>query len=229
MGNPDLLPIRFGGQTVLLDPAGVALFEASRTLLVADLHLEKGATFARRGRFLPPYDTAETLARLGRLIARHDPARVITLGDNFHDDAASGFLSDEAVGAIAAMARGRDWVWLTGNHDPSPPAHLPGDVLDELTLDGIALRHIAERTDNDPEISGHLHPAAKVRVRGKSVRRPCFACDGRRLILPSFGAYTGGLNLTDRAFAGLFDQPNLNAYMLGAERIFPVPGSSLVA
>jgi metallophosphoesterase superfamily enzyme len=92
----------------------------------------------------------------------------------------------------------------------------------------LTLRHIPEPDAAPGEVSGHLHPCAKIKVSGRCVRKPCFASDGKRLILPSFGAYTGGINLREQAFAGLFDKTRLTAFMLGSRRVFPVAAAQLV-
>jgi len=226
--EPVLFPYEFGGTAFLLDPCGVAYLPEFDTLLVADLHLEKGSSFARRRQFLPPYDTMTTLSQLSVAVMRHDPATIITLGDNFHDDEASARLSQDAISMIETLARGRSLVWITGNHDPSAPEHVPGESVRELAIGDLTLRHIGDANASCGEISGHLHPCAKIKVSGRSIRKPCFASDGRRMIFPSFGAYTGGLDVQDRAFYGLFDKKRLTAFMLGSNRVFPVAASHLV-
>lgn len=222
------LAVDYGGERVLLDPAGAAFFAGPSMLAVADMHLEKGSSFARRRMFLPPYDTPATLARLAALVAKYEPKMIVSLGDGFHDDEASGRLAAETVAAIEALAAGRTMVWVAGNHDPSPPANVPGDCVDSLAMGPATFRHIAERDCATHEVSGHYHPAAVLRGRGKAVRRSCFASDGTRLILPAFGAYAGGLNVRDRAFDGLFDLAALRAYMQGTGRIYPVGWRDLI-
>lgn len=217
-----------GAMAATLDPAGVIYVQSCATLVVSDLHLEKGSSFARRRQYLPPYDTDETLKRLAVLVEKYQPRTIISLGDSFHDDDASARLPEHALASVQAIAAGRTMVWVTGNHDPSPPAFVPGDAVEELALDGVALRHIARRDETGPEMSGHYHPCAKIHVRGKNVRRPCFATDQTRMILPSFGAYTGGLNVLDKAYGGLFDGKRFCAYMLGTDRIYPMAAKTLV-
>ncbi|MEQ8400840.1 MAG: ligase-associated DNA damage response endonuclease PdeM [Roseitalea porphyridii] len=224
----EALAVDYGGERVLLDPAGIAFFPAASMLVVADLHLEKGSSFARRRMFLPPYDTPATLARLAALIAKYEPRCVVSLGDGFHDDAACERLSPETVAAIEALAAGRTMIWVTGNHDPSPPVNVPGDSVDTLATGQVTFRHIAERGCATCEVSGHYHPAAILRGRGKAVRRSCFASDGVRLILPAFGVYAGGLNVRDRAFDGLFDLGAFRAYMQGTDRLFPIGWRDLI-
>jgi DNA ligase-associated metallophosphoesterase len=224
----EALTIDFGGERVLLDPAGIAFFPDTRMLVVSDLHLEKGASFARRRIFLPPYDTPATLARLAALVAKYEPAIIVSLGDSFHDDEASERLSADTANAIEALACGRTMIWVTGNHDPSPPANMPGDSVDSLAAGAITFRHIAQHGHPGCEVSGHYHPAAILRGRGKTVRRSCFASDGARLIMPAFGVYTGGLNVRDRALAGLFDLGAFRAYMQGTDRIYPIGWRDLI-
>ncbi len=216
-----------GGQSVLLDPGGVLIFAEARVMVVSDLHLEKGASFARRGVFLPPYDTAATLARLSALVAKHDPAMIVSLGDSFHDERASQKIDAQTSSAIAALARGRDIIWVTGNHDPAPHHHLPGTSVDMFALSGVTLRHIADPACTMPEISGHYHPAAILAAKGKMVRRACFASDGVRMIMPAFGVFTGGMNIREREVIHHFRRADLIAYMLGTDRVYPIAARDL--
>jgi len=203
-------------------PEGALWWDHERLLVVADLHLEKGSAFARRGQLLPPYDTAATLARLSDLIGRLDPKVVVALGDSFHDDGGPDRLSPRDRLTLAALQVRRDWVWVAGNHDPAPPAGLAGTHVDALAVGPLTFRHEPQPAPAEGEVAGHLHPCARVIGRGRSVRRPCFAGDGYRLILPAFGAYAGGLDVLDQAFAGLFSPATFRACMLGDERVYPV-------
>ena len=201
-----------------------------RLLVVADLHFEKGSSFARRGQMLPPYDTAETLARLSRLMARLDPAAVIALGDSFHDDGGAARLLPRDRAALATLQSGREWIWIAGNHDREMPADLAGMHADTLAIGPLVFRHEpATGEDAAGEIAGHLHPGARVIRRGRSIRRPCFATDGKRLVMPAFGAFTGTLNVLDKAWRGILHREDLTAYLMGPGRLYPIPGSSLAA
>ena len=221
------LRMRFAGADIALDPAGALWLPASRTLVVADLHLEKASALARRRVFLPPYDSAATLSALARLILRRNPARVICLGDSFHDEGGAGRLGGHEKARLGMLQAGREWVWISGNHDPALPADLPGKRADVIIADGLTLRHEPQAGAGRGEVAGHLHPAAKVRRHGRSVRRRAFVSDGTRLILPAFGILTGGLNVLDRAFAGLFGDRGFRAFMLGDARIHAVARSAL--
>ncbi len=221
--------VAIAGTDAVLDPAGALWLAASRTLVVADLHLEKSSSFARRGMLLPPYDTGATLALLAELVTRRDPRRVVCLGDSFHDRGGFGRLAELDRLQLARLQRGRDWIWVKGNHDPELPAEIGGDLVAELAADGLTFRHEPMPGTSSGEVAGHLHPSAKVRSRGRAVRCRAFATDGQRMVLPAFGVLTGGLNVLDRAFAPLFAAGSLQAVLIGSGRLFPVAFSALVA
>ncbi len=217
----DLL-IDVNGETVLLDNCGAAFLPAQSTLVFADLHFEKGSSYARGRQYLPPYDTINTLLRMARAVARHNPARVIALGDSFHDREAGGRLGLEERGLLDSLCRSARFAWIAGNHDPDPPDWLDGEVTDWARAGGLVFRHEPLSVFEMGEVAGHLHPCASVSKWGRSVRRRCFVSDGLRLILPSFGAYTGGLDVGDGAIAALFAGP-FHAYMLGQTRVYAIP------
>jgi DNA ligase-associated metallophosphoesterase len=224
--SPDV--IRLAGTEFLADPSGALYWPDEGALIVADLHLEKGSAFAKRGMLLPPYDTAATLARLARLIARWTPRLVIALGDSFHDaDGHARMAASDRV-ALAALQRSRDWLWIAGNHDPHPAPTLGGSAAALLTVGSLVFRHEPSPTPCDGEIAGHLHPAARVALRGRAIRRHCFAADGHRIVMPAFGAYAGGLNIRDRALAGLFGH-GLTAHLLGEQRLYAFSAAHCLA
>lgn len=215
--------LRLGGETLMLDPLGVLYLPARAMLVVADLHFEKGSAFARRGAFLPPYDTARTLRRLGWSVERYRPEVVVSLGDAFHDAAGPASLGEAERSGLQALMRGRRWLWIRGNHDPEPPVALGGEVVDQLDIGGLRLVHLPDaEADGRVLIAGHLHPKARLAQGARRASRACFAADAARLLLPAFGAYTGGLNVLDPAIAGLFPT-SFTAYLLGETRLFPVP------
>jgi hypothetical protein len=211
------------GITFVADLSGALFWEEQRLLVVSDLHLEKGSSFAARGVLLPPYDTAATLGRLSAVIARHDPRMVIALGDSFHDREAHGRLSAADRDAIAGLQVRRDWIWISGNHDPALTPDVGGVVASEVAIGRIAFRH--EPTGAVGEIAGHLHPKARVSTRGRSMERRCFASDGERAIMPAFGAYTGGLSIRDAAFARIFQTLGFMAHVLGDVRLHTIAAS----
>ena len=220
------LRLTVNGAEVLMRCSGAVWLEGPRALIVADLHFEKGSSYARRGQMLPPYDTRETLTRLEAEVAATDPTVLIFLGDSFHDRKAEGRLDGEDHRRIAALAGGRTLVWVVGNHDADGPKALPGDIADELTFETLTLRHEPQPGVQPGELAGHLHPAARVAGRGRTVRRRCFISDGLRVVLPAFGAYAGGLNVKDRAFHGMFATRPL-AGALGSGRVHPIGWGSL--
>jgi DNA ligase-associated metallophosphoesterase len=217
--------VRVGDVVLHADCAGALYWPEEGLLAVADLHLEKGSSFARRGTLLPPYDTTETLSRLARLIARHAPRVVISLGDSFHDGGGPARLVAQDRASLAALQRGRDWIWITGNHDPDPAEGIGGSFGATLCIGALQFRHEPSRDAPAGEIAGHLHPVARIVQRGRAVSRRCFATDGGRLVMPAFGAYTGGLNIRDRAFAAVFGADKFTAHMLGDNRLYAFAAS----
>jgi DNA ligase-associated metallophosphoesterase len=215
--------VRVGSVTLCADLSGALYWESERLLVVSDLHLEKGSSYAARGVLLPPYDTVATLASLSAVIARHDPRTVIALGDSFHDRKAHERLSAPDREAIAALQMRRDWIWISGNHDPALPSDIGGVVANEVALGPILFRH--EPTGAIGEIAGHLHPKARVTTRGRSLERRCFACDGERAVMPAFGSYTGGLNIRDIAFSKIFQTLGFMAHVLGDRRLHTIAAS----
>jgi DNA ligase-associated metallophosphoesterase len=219
---PPRADIAVAGVALHGDCLGALYWPQESLLVVADLHLEKGSSFARRGTLLPPYDTAATLAGLARLIAHYAPRRVIALGDSFHDGGGPARLSAQDRSALIALQRGRDWVWIAGNHDPDPANGIGGTFAATISIGLLTFRHEPSRDAPDGEIAGHLHPMARVAQRGRAVGRRCFATDGKALVMPAFGAYTGGLNVRDRAFAKVFGARAVTAHMLGERRLYAI-------
>ena len=215
--------VNLAGISLLADPSGAIFWEEQSLLVVSDLHLEKGSSFAARGVLLPPYDTLATLSRLALVIARHDPRVVIALGDSFHDRDAHARLSADDRDALGALQSRRDWIWIAGNHDPAIPSDLGGVVAAEVAIGPIAFRH--EPTGVPGEVAGHLHPKARVPTRGRTVERRCFACDGERAVMPAFGAYAGGLSIRDEAFTRIFGAPDFMAHVLGDNRVHSIAAS----
>ena len=210
--------VAVAGIALVADPDGALYWPEHGLLAVADLHLEKGSSFAARGQLLPPYDTAATLARFARLITHYAPRAVVALGDSFHDGGGPARLSMEDRDNLLALQRGRDWIWITGNHDPDPAANIGGAFHATVTLGVLTFRH--RPTGVAGEVAGHLHPVARVSQRGRAVSRRCFAADATRLVMPAFGAFTGGLNIRDAAFADLFGTLKFTAHMLGEGRLY---------
>jgi DNA ligase-associated metallophosphoesterase len=215
------------GERLMLDPAGFVAWPAQRLLAFADLHLEKGSHFAAGGRFVPPYDTRETLEKLGQALRRYAPRKLVFLGDSFHDAKGYERLAAPDRVTLTRLLQGIEVIWVLGNHDPVAPAGLPGEAMEEWQHGKLTFRHIA-RPGATAELSGHFHPKATMPTRAGGVTRPCFLSDGRRILLPAFGAYTGGLDIRDPAIAGLFPRGG-RAFLLGEERLFSFPTGPLRA
>ena len=198
------LSFDFCGEEFRLTTGRALYWPREQALLVADLHLEKASFYAQHGQLLPPYDSRETLERVSLAIRETGARRVFTLGDNFHDSAGADRLEPHAAGMLAALTRATDWVWITGNHDASMEARSGGALAEELEIAGIILRHQAQAGETRPELSGHYHPRLQITVRERHIRRPCAvvsqdANGSGRVILPAFGALTGGMDAADAA------------------------------
>jgi DNA ligase-associated metallophosphoesterase len=209
--------LRIAGIDMIADLSGALFWAEERLLIVSDLHLEKGSSFATRRVLLPPYDTAATLAELHAVIAQHNPRTVISLGDSFHDRDAHQRLDITNRTTLTELQAGRDWIWIAGNHDPDLPPEIGGTVANEMRMGPLTFRH--EPTGALGEIAGHLHPKARISQRGRSLERRCFASDGMRAVMPSFGAYTGGLSIRDEAFKVIFQTSAFMAHLLGDRQV----------
>ena len=213
--------VELGEAELLLRASGVLWLSRARTMVAADLHLEKGSAYARTGQLLPPYDTADTLGRLAAEVAALDPAVVVLLGDSFHDGESEARMAPRDTQRLEAIAERRRLVWVVGNHDADGPKDLPGEIAPDIRIEGVVFRHEPVAGPQAGEAAGHLHPCVRVAGRGGRVRRRCFVTDGARIVLPAFGAYAGGLNVRDAAFAALFARPPL-AVALGPDRAQPI-------
>ena len=189
-----MVPFSFAGETFEATPSGALYWPAHRALLVADLHLEKASWFARLGQFLPPYDSHATLTELGAEVERSGAERLYCLGDSFHDSFGCDRLPGDARALLTGLTSRLDWTWIVGNHDPGFADHCGGRIEDEVRLGEVVLRHEAVRNDPRPEISGHFHPKLRLNLKGRHVSRRCFVVSATKLIMPAFGALTGGLD-----------------------------------
>ena len=216
--------ISVAGTGLVADCDGALYWPEQGVLVLADLHLEKGSSFAARGVLLPPYDTAATIDRMERVIARYAPRAVIALGDSFHDGHGPDRMGEKDRAALARLQHGRDWVWILGNHDDAPRPGIGGRFVPVLAVEPLVFRH--QPTGAQGEIAGHLHPLARVAAAGHAISRRCFASDGTRLIMPAFGAYAGGLNVRHRAFAKVFGTRAFTAHLLGAGRLYSFAASA---
>ena len=219
--------ISINGERLIADKLGALYWPAREMLIVSDLHFEKGSSFAGRGIMLPPYDTRSTLMRLEKLIRTYQPSHVLSLGDAFHDRGAETRMDDEDASRLEALTRNANWLWVLGNHDPAPPTRFGGAANVEFRFDKLIFRHEPAQSDYGGEIAGHLHPCARIAAEGRVIRRRCFVVDAdQRLIMPAIGAYTGGLNILDQAYAGILKAPT--AWVMGTEGVYPISAEYLV-
>ncbi len=212
-------PIHLAGERLMLDPAGALYWPAQRLLVVSDLHLEKGSSFARRGMLLPPWDTKATIDRLVLLLRHWRPSVVVALGNSFHDTGGAARMPPGEAARLRAIAAAMRFVWVQGNHDPHPPEDFGGEWFETYVAGPLMFRHQAAPGTSAGEVCGHHHPKAAVPARGGQVCRPCFVADARRIMMPAFGTYTGGLDVTDPAIARLFPRGG-RVFLLGRERLF---------
>jgi len=223
------MQVSFMGNTLSLDPSGCLFWHEEKLLVVSDLHLEKGSSFAaKKSLFMPPYDTQATLEKLALRIAHWQPKTVLSLGDSFHDDDAATRLPNSYKQHLTQLMHDREWIWVSGNHDPTPPKDLGGTFCEEVQIGTVNFCHEPMIDFKLGEIAGHLHPSSKIRQRGKNVRRRCFIGDNKRMIMPAFGSFTGGLNVLDRAYDGLFSARNFTTWLVSGENIFEIDGKKLV-
>ena len=204
--------------------SGALFWPRENALLVADLHLEKGSFFARFGQMIPPYDSRETLERVALALRESGARRVLCLGDSFHDAGGAARLEPHAAGMLAALTRATDWAWITGNHDEGAQPAEGGALVEELNIGGIALRHQAQTGEAGLELSGHFHPKLRLTVRGRQIVRPCAVASDNRLVLPAFGAFTGGMDAADPAIlAALQPARAIRALVPTREKLVQVP------
>lgn len=213
----------FGGRDLALLADRAIFWPARQSLIVADLHFEKASWFAATGQYLPPFDSEATLARLTALVDRTGARELWCLGDSFHDAHGPGRLSGSAQAMLAALATTLRLVWITGNHDSA--AAFAGESMDEAVIDGLVLRHEALAGEQRPELSGHFHPKIRVETAMRGISRPCFLHSGNHLILPAYGALTGGLDVHDPALSHL-DAGDAAAIVVTERALLRVPVST---
>jgi len=210
------------GKSLVADMSGALYWPGQNMLVIADMHLEKGSSYAAHGQMLPPYDTRETLLRLARVIDIYNAETIVALGDSFHDRAAFERMSEEDRQILQLIQDDRRWIWVSGNHDPDIADEAGGERVHILDIGGLTLRHDPRAGQMTHEIAGHMHPAARLSLYGYGLRRPCFIGNRRRLIMPAFGSYAGGLNVLDPAFDVLFGCDGFAVWMLGEEGLYPI-------
>lgn len=226
MTDASLQTFELNGAALLAHVSGALFWPDEKLLAVADLHLEKGSAFAPRGELLPPYDTRETLERLARLVALLRPSSLLFLGDSFHDRFGPERLAPADLKRLAELQQVAELIWIEGNHDLGSHPQDLGRALASLEVGPLVFRHEAEADSVAGEVSGHFHPKARIRVSTGATSTRCFIFDRRRVILPAFGAYTGGLSVRHPAVATHF--PNgFKLIALGQQRAALLPETAL--
>ncbi|USI71790.1 ligase-associated DNA damage response endonuclease PdeM [Sphingomonas morindae] len=216
----------FAGTELAALAPGALWWAARRALILADLHLEKASFFARAGQMLPPYDSAATLAAVAALVETTDAGEIWCLGDSFHDAQGCERLAPDDQARLRGLTRRTRWTWIAGNHDAGAATladHCGGTVVAEQRVDGLMLRHEAEPDEDMPELSGHFHPKLRLTVKGRRVARRCFVASRSKLILPAFGALTGGLDAQHPAIARALGHGPAEALVPLADRLLRFP------
>jgi DNA ligase-associated metallophosphoesterase len=212
----------FCGHELMALPQGALFWPARQALLVADLHLEKASWFARLGQMLPPYDSLATLADLTAVVAATAAREIWCLGDSFHDRHGCDRLPERARTMLISLTGATSWTWITGNHDPGFADHCGGAIVGEAVVGGLVLRHEADPGETRPELSGHFHPKLRITQRGRQVSRRCFVATDRKLVLPAFGALTGGLDVNHPEIVRAVG-PSAQALVPVADRLLRFP------
>ena len=201
--------INFCDHLMILHHQGVLFWPEMKLAVVSDLHLEKGSYYAELGQFVPPHDTYQTLLQLKSILDFGAIHKVVLLGDSFHDNDGYDRMSRQERDMLNYLCNKYELIWIIGNHDND--FALDGvKFCDEITIEDVVFRHEHQNLATN-EISGHYHPKAYLKLQGKKVTRPCFIHDDKKLIMPAFGAFTGGLNHNDPVIQAIFT----NEYYLG--------------
>jgi metallophosphoesterase superfamily enzyme len=210
-------PVAVCGRQLIADHSGALYWPSQRALLLGDLHLESGPPSDRAH---GPSHARRTLLKLAEVLDRYEPATVVALGDRA-DSGAAGMSPDE-LEILHILQEDRAWIWLGGHAGSYLARQLGGETVAELVLSGLVLRSRPSPGCATHEICAHLKPAARLSMYGYNLRRACFVGNGKRLVMPAFGASNGGLNVLDDAFRPLFGTGGMAVWMLGSEGLYPV-------
>jgi DNA ligase-associated metallophosphoesterase len=215
------------GKSFIADQTGALYWPAEKTLVVSDLHLERGSYLADEGVVLPPYDTTSVFEKLEEALDRYDPSRVIALGDSFCTDSEAR-LSAHDADWLYDLIEDRDWYWISGPDQAPIPECFGGTVLPHVTLGGIKFRYEPVRAPVSHEIAGRMHPVAQISEYGHVMRGRCYVSNGMRLMLPSMGKYSAGANVLGSAFDSLLGHEGLFVWSINAGRVTQVASGQLL-
>lgn len=216
------LEVSFAGHTLVLDADLALYWPAQKMLVVSDLHLEKSTFLAQFGSAVAPYDTVDTLDRLVRLIARYRPRTLLLLGDTFHDRFAWERLQDATRAQLLAIcASVGHCCFVEGNHDLGVALDPSLCFVDDYIRDGILFSH-EPALPMMPQVVGHFHPKLRASLRGHRLSGKCFAVNEHLLIMPAFGSFTGGLDLSDEVFVRLAGVSSFQPFLVYKSEIVRV-------
>ena len=191
------------GERFIFDKSGSIFLENLKTLIFSDLHLGKSLSFADHGNLIPPFDLDETLLNLKNIIERYKPKRLISLGDSFHENKSIQKMKRKYVYIINNLLRKVDITWIEGNHDSNLlfKDKIQGNFKNFYKLKNFKFVHSKSLIDelNLFEFSGHYHPKITLKFNGVNYSYKCFILTDNFCILPSFGTYTGGLDIKSNA------------------------------
>lgn len=215
----------------MIDAMGAIYLPEQDLLIVADLHFEKGSFLSQHFSPLPRYDSRATLDKLNKLQVRYHPQTILCAGDSFHDSQSVDRLASEDFTQLTELIeRVSQWVWVLGNHDPDIPVSVPGLVVDQWHIKlqsglQVVCRH-ESIDDGSAEIIGHFHPKGRFTLSGRLFGGKCLLISKRRIIMPSMGQYTGGLDINDDAILTLIPESARQAYLLYQGKVFALPKGS---
>jgi DNA ligase-associated metallophosphoesterase len=200
--------VEIAGERLLLLPEKAVFWPAQQMLIIADIHFGKAASFRALGIPVPRGTTTENLLGLDALIDRHGARHVVFLGDFLHARAAHASSTQQAMLAWRERRRDLRLTLVRGNHDKhagDPAAVLGIELVDEPHRVGpFAFCHHPDVDTGGYALAGHIHPAWVLATRFDSLRLPCFVVGSERMILPSFGSFTGGHVVTREAGDAIF-------------------------
>ena len=212
--------INFSVVSLKLDKSGILFWPEKKIAVASDLHLEKSSYLAKLGIFLPPYESLLTLNRLCKILKKSDIKKLILLGDTFHDNQGYSRLSRESRKKFDYIISKYDTTFILGNHDRNIEIPTVKKVLN-LKINEINFCHELSLS-NFYEISGHYHPKVVLKKFNNRISTKCFVISKSKIILPSFGKFTGGLDVNDKVFKSLI-KDECDYFLLHPKKLYHLP------